>query len=197
MDAASPQNLQNVVSLLTHIVWLVGGVGAIIAAVSWWIGKVLADRILEKQKGNQKMELARLQTELQSTVNERLSRIDTELAIYRETRLSANREKIELYRAAVLPFIDLLINIEYGKLTKDDVATFDKERLKTYTQMVMFAPQSVMDAFDKLVNYLLDCLEGKQNYAWSEVRNRGLDLLNHIRADIGAGQGDIVYKGHR
>ncbi|EMX0314406.1 hypothetical protein AAFZ98_004561 [Vibrio parahaemolyticus] len=59
----------------------------------------------------------------------------------------------------------------------------------------MLAPQSVMDAQDKLIDLLLLVAHGNANYEWEVVRELALKLINEVRKDIGIDKSAIAYNG--
>jgi len=61
----------------------------------------------------------------------------------------------------------------------------------------MLAPQTVMDAFDALTDYLLAVVNGEQAFDWKAMRGLALALLNRIREDVGLDKEPVVYRGIR
>lgn len=61
--------------------------------------------------------------------------------------------------------------------------------------MAMLAPQSVMDAFDALFDFLIMVAHGQKTYDWPTVRHLALTLLNEVRKDIAVDMNPIKYKG--
>ncbi|MNI90150.1 hypothetical protein D3C73_1476410 [compost metagenome] len=59
----------------------------------------------------------------------------------------------------------------------------------------MVAPQTVMDAQDSLVDYLLMIAHGNAVYEWRIVREKALLMINTVREDIGIGKDPIMYNG--
>jgi len=60
----------------------------------------------------------------------------------------------------------------------------------------MFATVPACDAYNTLIDYILDVLDGKIQPSWPDLRDLAYKLLNEIRRDVGA-LGDVVYKGNR
>ena len=94
----------------------------------------------------------------------------------------------------VLPFANCLASIPDGRPL--DLVEFDRERLKAYAALALFAPQEVVSAHDRIVDYLFDCAEEKQAYGFSRVRDLATTALNKARADLGI-KGEIRYLGAR
>jgi hypothetical protein len=167
----------------------IGGSGATVAAIyffSGWLGKVWAERILEADKHRYATELERLKAETQ-----------TELAIYRDKYLGMHRNKIELYRAAAAPIIELVTEVNHGELTPEFVAAYDRRRLEVHAHLALFAPQEVLDAYDRFIDYIFDALDKNQPPDWASFRTLGFDLINRMRADIGMTSEDVTYRGGR
>jgi hypothetical protein len=61
-----------------------------------------------------------------------------------------------------------------GRLPPEQAAKhfdeFNNQRLRLYGYLAMLAPQSVMDAQDQLMDYLLNIANGKAGYEWPNVR---------------------------
>ncbi len=50
--------------------------------------------------------------------------------------------------------------------------------MRVYGYLAMLAPQSVMDAQDKLMDHLLKIANGSEGYEWQWVRELAINLLN-------------------
>jgi hypothetical protein len=74
---------------------------------------------------------------------------------------------------------------------------FEKERLATTALLGMFAPLPVFEAYNEIIDYLFDCLEGKRTNEFAEFRRLALRMLNEIRRDIGVSEEELVYRVHR
>jgi hypothetical protein len=175
--------------LSSLILGVIGGSGATVAAIyflSNWLGKVWAARMLEADRHRYATELERLKAETQA-----------ELAIYREKYLGMHRDKIELYRAAAIPIIELVTEVLHGQLTSEFVAAYDRRRLEVRAHLALFAPQDVLDAYDALIDYTFDVLDQHQRPDWGTFRILGFALINRMRADIGMSIGDVTYQGRR
>ena len=64
-----------------------------------------------------------------------------------------------------------------------------------YGYLAMLAPQNVMDAYDKLMDHLLQIFHGTKQYLWTEVRALAISALNEIRKDVGIDKSPIEYRG--
>lgn len=163
---------QIIIAALTSI----GVGGGIVFALSSWLAKVWAARILEKERHN--------------------------LEILKETTLKFHGDKVLAYREMTDTVARILATLDahqFGRLDRDAATAyfdrFNEERIRLYGHMVMLAPQSVMDAQDQLIDHILYICVGKADYQWEEIRTKALGLLNAVRADIGIGKEPIRYNG--
>ena len=185
-------------SELGQTIAAMGGSAIIATAFASWLSKVWANRNLEKMKFKLNRDLEKQKADMRLEVERKLTEINNELAILREKTLTTHRDKIDLYQSVSEPLIDLINRIECEQnLTKDSLVEFNRQRLQIHARLVLFAPQSVLDAYDDFVDYVFDSLEGKNRYDWSAIRNKGLKLLNQMRADIGIAEGYALYNGNR
>jgi len=73
---------------------------------------------------------------------------------------------------------------------------YNRSWVRCYGYLSMMAPQEVMDAFDRLNDYVLKVFLGRQQpQSWPETRKFVLEFVNCMRRDIGLGTGDIEYHG--
>lgn len=179
---------EDVLKLFGAAIFSLGGGGVIVLALSSWLGKVWAGRIL----GN---ETHRLTLELEAAKRE--------LDVIKENTLRFQNDKILAYRAVVEIIARILATFdsyESNRLPATDAASrideFNENRIRVYGYLAMLAPQSVMDAQDCLMDYLLQICYGTDKYEWVRVRVMALVALNAIRADIGIDQDPITYNGN-
>jgi len=178
---------EDVFKLFGAAIVSIGGGGVIIVALSSWLGKVWASRILTQ-------ETHQLATQLEAAKRD--------LDILKETTLRFQNDKILIYRTVIEIVSRLLATLdshEDGRLVVDEAGArfdeFNEQRMRVYGYLAMLAPQSVMDAQDELIDHLLLITHGNATYVWSEVREKALTMLNAVRADIGIGQNPIAYNG--
>jgi hypothetical protein len=197
---------QTSLAILTSL----GGGGVLVFALSSWLSKVWAARILEQDRKRYNAEIEELKARLQVETKSELSRIETEFSIIREKLIGAHKDKIDIYRAASVPVIeyvsdlqDLIIK-ENSEKIRDILAKFNRQRLKASADLILVAPQDVLDAWDKLIDFLLEFgekrLVGMFDYThkfWEDFRVLAFDLSNKVRVDIGLAEGSVVYKGER
>ncbi len=192
---------QTVLAVLASL----GGGGLIVAALASWLGKVWAERLMIRERAEHAQDLERLRADLTARNAEEIARIKSDLDLTKSKLLGAHQDKVGLYRMAidlVAPMIVAAQAIVSAKATQPtEVNTllmqFETQRLRSYGYLAMFAPQPVMDAFDGLVDYLLDVLDEKVPYEFTRIRTSGLDLINAIRRDLGVDTSSISYRGTR
>ena len=165
-----------IVKIIGTTIFSVGSASLLIFAMSSWLGKVWASRILEKER--------------------------RELDIYKETVLSVRNDKVVTYHAAVdvvSHILSALDSHESGRVTPVDAGkifdNFNEQRMRVYGYLAMFAPQSVMDAQDELMDYVLKITGGTEKYQWESVRQKAINFLNEVRKDIGIDKNPISYNG--
>ena len=158
------------------VLFSIGSAGAILFALSSWLGKVWANRILEKERN--------------------------ELSILKETFLKEHSEKIMTYKSAIDVISKILADIDKWQtddLSPDDIRkafhSFNEKRLKAYGYLGMVAPQSVMDAQDALIDNIIMIANNQIDYDWSEVRRLAIEFINEIRKDIAIDKNPISYNG--
>ncbi|MEM0516715.1 hypothetical protein WCN91_15075 [Pseudoalteromonas sp. YIC-827] len=165
----------------------VGSAGAIIFGLSSWLGKVWAQRILEQEKN-------KMAAELETTKRE--------LDFAKEKLLSNHSDKIAIYRMVIDTVAEILAAFDSHssrQLSPEDARnalnTFNRDRIRLYGYLGMLAPQSVMDAQDKLIDLLLLVANGNTVYDWAAVRELALSLINEVRKDVGIDKSPISYNG--
>ncbi|MHB1495516.1 hypothetical protein [Acidithiobacillus sp.] len=158
------------------ILFSIGSAGAILFALSSWLGKVWANRILEHERN--------------------------ELSILKETFLKEHNEKIATYKTTVDVVAKILADLDKCSLGdmplekgKEAYHTFNEQRMRVYGYLAMVSPQAVMDTQDALMDKILLVTQGKEKYIWEEIRELALALLNEIRKDIAIDKSPISYNG--
>ncbi|EMV2056973.1 TPA: hypothetical protein NKO75_004506 [Vibrio parahaemolyticus] len=159
----------------------VGGGAAIIFALSSFLGKVWAKRILQNEKQQHDKELSQYKAQLDSLIH----------------KDSLNyQQKLDLYKVVSNPLIEMVALIAKQGLTKDHVHEFDRQRLHITAQLALFAPQPVFQAFNDMVDYFYDSLENG-DYSFYVFRDKALVFLSEMRKDIGIYGDEVKYKGNR
>jgi hypothetical protein len=176
-----------VYKVVTAAIVSIGGGGVIVFAMSSWLGKYWAKKLLAN-------ETHKLNTELAAT--------KTDLELLKERTLRFQNDKILTYRLVVDVVSKILATFdaaEEGLLSDDEIKAsrhiFNQNRIQVYGYLAMMAPQVVMDAQDELMDYLLLISQGTESYDWNKVRNLSLKLLNEVRDDIDIDKEQISYNG--
>jgi hypothetical protein len=196
---------EETIKIATTILLSLGGGGIIVFALSNWLGKVWANRIMAEERAKYERELTELRLKLEKDNQENLSKLQTDLEIYRDTYLKAHNDKLTIYRLVTDIVAELLADIHMLRLGQQPQGNFldrfNRSRLKAHGYLAMLAPQNVMDAWDELIGFLIISLEKSppddalEN--WREMRSRAYILVNAIREDVGVNKNKIEYRGER
>ena len=178
---------ETVLKFVTATIASIGVGGAVVFALSSWLGKIWASRILATETHN-------LESVLEKTKRE--------LDVIKETTLRFQNDKILTYRAIVDVVARILSSFDahqVGRLQPHEAGNrfdeFNEQRIRVYGYLAMLAPQSVMDAQDQLMDHLLKISIGSEGYEWKKVRELAINLLNEVRKDIGIDKNPIEYRG--
>lgn len=159
-----------------------GGGSAIVIVLSGWLGKVWADRLMAQQTARHQSDLETLRAQLKAELNRTGKTF---------------HEKIQLYKEVSGPIVELIAQAQSQELTGEDLKGFERNRLKTTALLALFAPISVFDAYNDVIDYIYDSMEGKEQYTFSRFRDLTLRFLSEVRRDVGLYDDDVTYKGHR
>jgi hypothetical protein len=193
----------DILEIATAIIASVGGAGLILFGLSNWLGKVWAERLMQKERQQYNRELEELRNSLRSATEERLASLQAQLHVTKEALVREHADRIAIYRIAV----DLLAGIvakavmisarKRGPLNPEELLDFETQRLRVYGYLAMHAPQSVMDANDALTDYVLENVADGKQIDWPIFRGLAVDLLNKVREDVGLRVEPIAYRGTR
>lgn len=206
-------------NFILQVLGALGGGAAIVAVLAAWLSKLWAARILQSENAEHQQRLraleaelrrdvdshlAQLQAELRRDVDTHLAQLQSQLAMLKEKTLKAHTDKLACYADAIectarlMSDISALVVSRKGAKTFEEAfAEFDVARIHAYGHMALVAPQAVMDAFDRLVDHLLDVNEGLAEADWMKARRLVLGWLNAARADLGVDATPINYNGER
>jgi hypothetical protein len=193
--------ITDVFSIATTVILSVGGGGIIVFALSSWLGKIWANRLMEAERAKHAEELERLRSELHHESEATLTTLQSDLEIFKEKHLKGYTDKLAIYRLVTDVIVDALGDLDLITLSgaaADGTARWDRfnrGRMKAYGYLAMLAPQSVMDVMDALMDHLIQVSHGQDRYEWPKVRVLVLNLLNEIRKDIGIDASPIDYRG--
>ncbi|MCA9233232.1 MAG: hypothetical protein KDA57_21490 [Planctomycetales bacterium] len=89
--------------------------GAIVLALSSWLGKVWAERLMAKETAKHNHELEQLRSSLQ---------------IQADQSAQSYKQKIDLYKEVGAPLIELLVKAQnIGSITPADMQAFERRQL--------------------------------------------------------------------
>src|SRR3989442_667786 len=91
----------DVISIGASIVVSLGGGGAIGFALSNWLSKVGADRLMQKERHGYAIQLENLRNSLRLASEEQLASLRSQLDIAKEARVREQFDRVTIYRAAV------------------------------------------------------------------------------------------------
>lgn len=195
--------IKEILQVGAAIIASLGGGAVIVLGLSNWLGKVWADRLMQKERHEHAVQLEHLREALRAVTEERLASLQAQLDVAKQTHLKDHLDRITIYRAAV----DLLAGIvakvvmmlvqRRGPLTSEELSEFETQRLRVYGYLAMHAPQEVMDAHDALTDLILEIVSDGKQIEWAQFRDSALRCLNEIRKDIGMRPEPIEYRGTR
>lgn len=196
--------IEDSVKVAAAIVVSLGGSSALILALTNWLGKVWAEKLMARETAAHDRELATLRSELERQNQIQLSELQTNLEIHRETLLKSNNDKIAIYRLAVDIISEFLADIHKlpsdPKLAGEVLERFNRGRLKAHGYLAMHAPQSVMDEYDEMVDGIFGVVEKPSSDRfedWKKLRIHAYKLLNAVRQDVAIDKSQIEYRGKR
>ena len=127
-------------------------------------------------------------------------RNDREIKKHRD--LQGFNDRLVIYRLIVDMTSEILAEIVFclqsgQKLPHDKFIAFDKTRMKTFGYLCVYASQESIDAHERMIEYILDVVQGKNKGEWPEVRDRVIALLNTFREDYDSSLPKATYNGNR
>lgn len=187
--------------IATAVLVSLGGGGAIVFGLSSWLGKVWADRLMQREAQAHSAELEQLRDRLRRETDAELEQLRRRWEVGVQTHLREVSEKVVIYRSAIDLIAEVLGDFDLATragarsgTTAERLDQFNRQRMKAYGYMAMLAPQSLMDAFDNLADHLLRVANGTLPYDWPQVRSLAVALLNEVRKDIGLDKSPIAYR---
>lgn len=184
----------------------VGGGGAIVLLLSSYFGKIWANRLMAAERHEHQIEIEKLRAGLRNDIDRNLEELRGQVALDAGKRMDAYLTKVQLYRDAAdlvtALIVDMAVSVQGGTPVPAEELVeykmeFERNRLRAYSHIAMFAPQAVMDGFDNLIDHLMDIMDGTESYSFPEIRRRALAFLNEIRIDLAPDVEPIEYRGHR
>jgi hypothetical protein len=183
----------------------IGSGGAIVLLLSGWLGRVWSARIMQDERAAHERALTRLEVDLQSRQAIALEALQTELEIAKSKLLSAHYNKVLLCRQAmdvIAPMVASIGLLAEGRVSlptefRTYIVAFERDRLQAYGYLAMFAPQSVMDPFDEIIDHLMNVIDETASFDFRLIRASGLRMINAVRVDLGVDPSPIAYHGLR
>jgi len=192
-------------TIVATAIFSIGGAAAVIFALSGWLGRIWANRLMETDRARHALDLEKLRAQFSRDAGVELEAMKRQFDVGMAHVLRETTDKLAIYRqiadmaAEVLGDFDAAYIPQFiPAVTVDPASRFDKfnrQRMRTYGYLAMLAPQAVMDAFDALLDYLLVVATGREQYDWPKVRVFALALLNEMRKDVGIDKEPIEYRG--
>lgn len=173
----------NIFEIISAVIFSVGSAGGIILALSSWLGKVWANRLMEEDRNKYKKELTELKTQLEKEA---------------EHNNHLLKQKIALYQEVANPVTEIVTTALLNNGISDvELQKFETKRLQLTALLGMFAPLVVFERYNEMVDYLYDCVEHKQVWSFDTFRLKAFAFLSEARRDIGLYADDLVYTGSR
>jgi hypothetical protein len=194
--------LSDILAISASVLVSLGGGALIVFALSSWLGKVWANRIMADDQAAHARSLEQLRSKLEAERALDLEQLKRQLDVSATTHLRELQDKLAIYRLAT----DLISEIlaDFDRMRNERVLppdaksrsdAFNRGRMKAYGYMAMLAPQPVMEAYDALIDYCMMVMGGTAVYDWKQMRALILKLLNEVRKDVGIDKSPIEYHG--
>ncbi|GHE21773.1 hypothetical protein [Halomonas urumqiensis] len=193
----------DILSIGASIIASLGGGAVIVFALSNWLGKLWAERLMESERHQHVIELEELKDSLKRTSEEQIASIKAHIDIAREAQVKEHSDRVAIYRAAIdliavmVAKVEMMMLGKRGALTSEELQEFESQRLRVYAYLAMHAPQSVMDAHDALTDLILAVIYDGKETNWESFRGLAINFLNEIRKDVGIRVDPITYQGER
>lgn len=198
--------LSELLKITALVITSLGGGGAVVFGLSNWLGKVWADRLMQKERAAYEREIENFKAKaLQSLEQEKahyqhdLEEFKAQLSRDGERSTQTLRERVALYKQCCEPALELIMSgmDDKGAINEGAMLEFERKRLVTAATLGMFAPLPVFEAYNDTIEYIQDCFEKKRQFDFSEFRRLGFLFLNAIRRDLGINNEDLIYRGSR
>jgi len=156
---------------------------------------------LDHFRAKEERELASLRAVLEQDSQSVLEHFKVELDVSKQKHMQGFQDKLTIYRQGSALLSDALGDLDLKSFNvhlpdaMNRYDRFNRQRMKAYADLAMIAPQSVMDAYDDLIDYVLVVTQAKQSHVWHTVRAKALRRSNEIRIDVGRGEATYTYRG--
>lgn len=180
------------------VVTAVGGGGVIVAALSGWLGKVWAEKLMVKEKARYDAELATFRSRIENENESKLAQLKHELDVFKETQMKGLSDKLNSYRQTIDFFAeacaDILQTLKVGAINPSVVDVFHRRRMKAFGYLAMLASQEVLDRFAELSDYVEDVAESKIPFDIIELRKLTFEFVNAMRKDVGINPSEMKWR---
>lgn len=174
--------------LTLEIIAKIGGVAALIGALSAFLANIWAGRIMRKEQQKIDAFLARNQSELDELISKKLR--------HHEDKLKCYAKAVELVATLAADIDDVALKQQPASAIGELFSRFNRGRFNAWGQMALVAPQQVMDSFDRLAEYVISTMQSPGAYDFKILRNHAVVWLNAVREDMGVNSVPIDYQGH-
>jgi hypothetical protein len=172
----------------------------LLAVLAFLLRGLITTRLTAAVKHEYEQKIEMLKFQLQRENGEVLSRLQKDLDVVREKELGGHRDKLVAYRQVVEVMAQLYAEIQHAARSNNfDQGITDRYNqawVRCYGYLSLLAPQAVMDAYDRLNDYILRILSGRSPIQeWPVSREYGLAFINAVRADVNLAAEPVVYGG--
>ena len=162
---------------------------------------LIGERLSAAVKHEYEEKIAKLRSQLQRENQETSSRFQKDLDVLREKELGGHKDKIQAYRLVIDVMASLYSDIQHAVRTQvfeqAIIDRYNQAWVQCYGYLSMLAPQDVMDAYDRLNDYILNILNGRSSLQeWAVTRTHALAFLNAVRSDVGLSGAPVEYHGN-
>jgi hypothetical protein len=163
--------------------------GPLVAALSAWLGKLWSARILQKERAGHERSLEALRSSLKADADAKITELTAEFGLFRDVAFGQHKAKVELYRQAIGPFIDLFVQGRWpGSQILITWPEFERKRLFLSADLALFASKEVFEAFDAMYALAARGVSQERDATPEEVDEAvilGARFLQAARADVG------------
>jgi hypothetical protein len=186
-------SFQAIIETALAVLAALGGGGVIVFGLSNHLGKLWADRLMQNERASHERNLADLRAEherklaafnaeLDAQNSAAIERMKTALDLQKGKPAGAHADKLAMYRTVTDLVAELVVEFESTKVgaSNFNVQTwkrFERDRLRAYGYLGMLAPQSAMDPFDRVVDYLLAVTEGTKTFDFRRLRELAIAMI--------------------
>tara|TARA_R110001599_G_C12182702_1_gene654192 strand:- start:897 stop:1439 length:543 start_codon:yes stop_codon:yes gene_type:complete len=180
--------MDDFINMITSTYASLGGATVVLVALSAWLGKVWAARILQKEISKHSENIAKLQVELDSLKQKDIARHNYKLATYR-TAVSLICELLSEFESVTLE--------KKSSISSEVEKNFSINRNMIYGNIALVSSQNVMNKYNDIIDYFIPIIYEEEPLLWEDMRSKVDILLNEMRTDLEITDGQVVYQGVR